>query len=207
MKLNSYIIIVTIIYLLVFKTLKLSLKAPRKIKFVGITVSILAIIRYSVLLLLYMAGNIASLYILKPFVFLQILFVPMMVYCTINIVLKKSRFNHMYSALILLIILYFILIMKAPVSIEYIQGKGYVMEFCYGYIINWLFFAFNTFIFLLTLILIKTNVFLIRIAAFVSMVELIMIIFGMPFYIFPVLGELFWLIGFLWNLNKLKKQA
>lgn len=207
MKFNLYFFILAGMLFMLYKGMVLSLKAPRKLKIAGVVVCILGFLRYSALIFLYVAGNIEFLYLLKPAVFLQYIYIPVIGVCTFNIYMKRSKLSYVFSVLSLSSVLYFVLMIKLGICIKYLQGSGYVMSFQWIYFPYITYLVFNTIILIGTFMLFRKNIILIRLSAFVSILEIIMAYFGVNILPYLILGDLIWLFTFVYSLNKVKKQT
>lgn len=192
---------------MLYKGLVLSLKAPRKLRIAGVVVCVLGLFRYGALIFLFMAGNIEFLYLLKPAVFLQYIYIPVICVCIFNIYMKKSKLSYIFSVLSFSIAFYFIIIIKLGTYIKYLQGSGYVMNFQFSYFPYITYFAFNIIVLSITFMLLKGNKILIRVAPLLSIIEVAGAYLGIHIFPYLIIGEIIWLFAFIYSLNKVKKQV
>lgn len=190
----------------------LSLKAPFKIKIISIILGIIVFLRYFTLYVFYLKENISYLYLLKPLFFMQYVYIPLIAFITIYIFMKKIRinFSYIFIALAVLLLLYSTLIVKMPVTLEYIQNFGYTMKFKESGLMNWIYLFLNTAALLMVLIFggwkINRYCFIsVVIASVLSIVEIIALLCNIPFTAQPVAGEACWLLTYIYALNKVKK--
>lgn len=208
MRLYVYVLMLLLMFMTTAKVAVLSIRAPRKIRAAGIIVCALALLRYTALTILLTADNIIFLYVLKPFVYLQYIFIPIIAFSTIYILLKKSRFFYIFLMLAALVILYTVLILTFQADIEYIQGWGYKLDLQCQYFMDWIYLAFNLIVFFASMILVKPGKLkLVKVSSAVSLIELLLKIYCVPLLINPIAGEMFWLAAFINSLVRLKRQV
>lgn len=190
----------------------LSLRAPSKIKIISIILGIMVFLRYFTLVVFYLKDNIIYLYLFKPLFFMQYIYIPLIAFITIYIFMKKVKINFSYIFIVLavLLVVYLMLIIKVPVTLEYIENFGYTMNFKDSELMNWIYLGINTLVLLAVLFfrgwqINRGCLITILITSVVSIVEIILFMCNMTLEMQPIIGEICWLLTYIYALNKVKK--
>jgi hypothetical protein len=149
---SIYFLLLLIMVLLLYQGIIYGLcYAPKKIKIISTIALFLMMIRYIALIILFIIKNQCYLYLLKPFVFTNLMGIPI---CGIITILIFSKDNKIKLRKILLIctmlgVAYCITIFKSSSNINMSNISGYIIEL-----------QFETYCY--TLLLIINSVFLIK---------------------------------------------
>lgn len=207
-----FILILVSIFLFVYG-ITLSLSSPIKIRILGICISIGMILRYIVLILMFLCQNVKGLYSLKPLFFLNLLLIPAAV-CVILYIFarnEKIKFNIIFILGTLFLITYIFIISRFTTVVE-INGKfGYIINFTYRHIIEIVYFVYNIIFLFLSIFLlnkkgiIKMGVFLVLISSALSVTEVIASYAGIILLPQRIVGDFLWTITFIFALNEVKK--
>jgi hypothetical protein len=201
-------------FLFVYFGISFSVKfAPAKIKILSLAVLIILSFRYIALLIFLITENIKSLYLLKPFIFLNLLCIPIFAVITIYIFARndKIKFNFSIIAAIVLLLIYVAAIIKLSANIEVYENLGYIMSFKNYILVDGIYLFLNTMIFFMAIVLLgdknanKLGMWLIIASTFVVIFELITRFCGITILPAILFGDMMWIISVDYALYKLKK--
>lgn len=128
MNIYIYLFLILTMMFLIYEAVTLSIEyCPVKIKEVLTISFILLIIRIISLLILLLADNMKSVYLMKNLVFLNIIYVPINIYTCLYIFYRNTRMNikWFYGVFIVGIVVYLACIFKIPME--------YYISLSYGY--------------------------------------------------------------------------
>jgi hypothetical protein len=210
----TYIILITIIFILIIAGLYLSKVSPKKIKTITIIIILFMLFKYIALSTLTLTSNIKYLYLLKPFFFLNLISVPLLALTVLYIFIRKDniKFSHIFIIAAVLIGLYSIIIYKCPSSIENSRINGYTMLFFRDVYIYWIYVVLNTLILFFAIGLVskkninKAGMYLVIFSSLVTVLETIFWIIGIITVGENIIGYMLWLITLVYGLNKVKKK-
>lgn len=217
MLLYAYVTLLLLVIFFVFFGFKVVNKVPKKIRNLSIITLIFILIRYTVLILMFLQDNLKYMYMLKVFYFLYFISIPMCGMISLYILLRSDKINFSNVSLIslILITLYLITILKIPADItlssNYVLGYTIKLENNFFYI-DILYLIFNV-IFLIISVNIfnknKSDKFGSSIAIFSSLSTIVTIM--LPYVVDNVLpqyviGELLWSVTLVYCLKKIEKN-
>lgn len=210
-----YVVLLMLIVLLIFCALRKCIKCPAKIGVLSSITLILLLLRYISLFILYISKSINYIYILKSFYFIYIICIPICSLIITYIIMRNDKLNFMYVIIVSMVIIavYGIFISRIPIciSINNDCGLGYVMSltdfsFCMD-----VFSLMVNIVFLIIGISFFNNknslgVFLMMLAALVSVICIVISYAGI--YNMPqcILGEYLWIMTLNYCLGKVKKR-
>lgn len=191
----------------------ISRRVPVKIKSL-ITIVFGALgLRYISLLILFLSKNIKYLYMLKPFVFLNIFAIPVGAMICFYIFMRNSKINFNYLFVIsgLIFTIYVIAIFKYSSLVEMLKNHGYIIGLLNSSVIHWLYLVINTICLLCSMLVMvnknanKFGLTLIIISSIVVIVETLNVF--VQYVLFPnnILGDIVWTITIVYAINKVKK--
>ena len=128
MNIYIYLFLILSIIFLIYEAVTSSIKyCPVKIKEVLIISFILLVFRIASLLVLLLADNMKSVYLMKNLVFLNIIYIPIIIYTCLYIFYRNTKMDikWFYGIFIVDIIFYFACIFKIPME--------YYISLSYGY--------------------------------------------------------------------------
>ncbi len=128
MNIYIYLFLILSMMFLIYESVTSSIKyCPVKIKEVLIISFVLLISRIVSLLVLLLADNMKSVYLMKNLVFLNIIYIPIIIYTCLYIFYRNTRMDikWFYGIFIIGIIAYFACIFKIPME--------YYISLSYGY--------------------------------------------------------------------------
>lgn len=128
MNIYIYLFLILTMIFLTYESVTSSIRyCPVKIKEVLTISFILIIFRIVSLLVLLLADNMKSVYLMKNLVFLNIIYIPIIIYICIYIFYRNTRIdiNWFYGIFIIGIVIYLICIFKIPME--------YYISLSYGY--------------------------------------------------------------------------
>lgn len=212
-RLYSYTVLLLFISTIIIFITFILKSLPLKIKIAGMILVMLIGIRYSSLFIMLLSENIRYLYLLKPFYFSNLLYIPTAAFVLFYIFLRKNKLNFSYIFLItgIFFILYYGLMVMASLMVSPSDYYGYIMKLLDKQISYWAYAIFNTIVFFTALLLfkkgnaIKSGIFLMMIAASVSAAETLMSITGYSFYPDFVMGDFMWATALLHGFQKIKR--
>ncbi len=189
--------------------------APIKIKILSIILFSLLALRYITLLILIVSKNIILLYLLKPIFFINYLCGPIAALVAIYIIMRdeKYKFSNIFIIFFIIAILYFICISFFSSSIELSNYYGYRMYLVKSQFISLFVVTINAFYLILGIRLLDrsnidtSGIYLIIVAATIAIVEIVLQMVGANFLQENILSDFFWIIAFLYSLNKLKSRS
>lgn len=126
-----YFLLLLIMILLLYQGIFYGLfYAPKKIKIISTIALLLMMIRYIALIILFIIKNQSYLYLLKPFVFTNLMGIPICGIITILIFSKdnKIKLRKILFLCTMLVVAYCITIFKSPSNINMSNISGYIIE-------------------------------------------------------------------------------
>jgi hypothetical protein len=212
-ELYSYTALLLIVFALILYVLFILKRLPFKIRVAAIILVVLIIMRYSSLFVLLLSENIRHLYLIKPFYFLNLIYIPTAAFLLFYIFLRHDKLNFSYIFIIcgIFFVLYYVLIVMTPLYIRPSDYYGYIMKLGDKQIAEWEYIILNTVIFFMALLLlkrkniIKIGMFLMIIAATTSTVEILASILGQNIYPDFIVSDFIWIIDILYGICKVKK--
>jgi hypothetical protein len=187
--------------------------APIKIKAVSMCVFAAAFIRIISLLVLFLARNIMFLYLLKPIIYINILYVPVIGIICIYIFMRNDKIKFSYTFIIygLLAAFYILFIYKESFLIKATQGYGYGFYFSGSMAGVFGIITVNTIVLILCIIQLgkpAANNFglsLLIIGSLLCNADTFLTLFGVEYMTQNILGEILFLVIFNYGLSRFKK--
>jgi hypothetical protein len=209
-----YIIMLLLMFLFIYYGVSFSFRfAPLKIRILSNSALLAIGLRYTAMFIFLIAGNIKNLYLLKPFIFLNLLCVPVLGTISIYIFARndKIKLNYCILASTLFLIAYSTAVIKLPINIEIYRNLGYRMNFNNEFLVYGTYLIINTLFLFIAVTFMgnknsnKMGMYLVLASAFVGIAEIIAKISGL--HVFPaiLLGDIIWLITIDYALYKLRK--
>jgi hypothetical protein len=201
-------------FLLTYFGISCSFKfAPLKIKVLSLSALAVVSFRYIALIIFLVTPNIKNLYLLKPFMFLDLLCLPVLAIVSTYIFGSNDRikFNYCIIISILFLLAYTAAVVILPINIKIYGSLGYIMSFnnellVYGiYLIINTIFLFTAMLFLGNKISNKLGVWFVLASAFTVIAELITRTSGLSILPAVLFGDIIWVITADYALYKLKK--
>lgn len=208
-----YFVLLISMVVILFAGLKLSLEyAPKKIKILCIFIFGGLYIRYVALFILFFSKDIKYLFLLKPFFFLNLIFIPVAA-CTAFYIFNRNnrvKVDYIFGIMIVLMFIYIAIIGGHNSRINIVKDYGYSIIFNEEYIYEG-YLLINTFFLMLSVIFLERkniNIFGMKMIAVSSMLTILGIILAYrEINPFPesVIGDISWSIVLQYGLYKFKK--
>jgi hypothetical protein len=209
-----YIISILIMFMLIYEGITTSIShAPKKIKAITIIAMMLTLLRFISLFLLLVYEKMQYVYLIKPLIFLELFYMPIIIFICIYIFSRneKIKLNFFYILCAIFIIIYFFLIIKAPLATNLSSIYGYSITLENGLNSYLVLLFINTFVFVLGFKIYsfrycnKIGVIMLMISAVVTIVTTIVSVLHPDFVGVIIGGELFWMITLDYGLRKFRR--
>lgn len=206
-----YLISILLMFMLIYEGITTSFTyAPKKIKAITIIAMILILLRFIALLLLFVYDKMQYVYLLKPLIFLELFYMPIIIFICIYIYSRneKIKLSFFYILCGIFIMVYFMLIIKAPLVTNLSNVYGYSITLENGLISYLVLLAINSFVFILGFKIYgfrhsnKIGVTMIVISALVTIATTVVSVLHPDFVGVIIGGELFWMITLDYGLRK-----
>jgi hypothetical protein len=206
-----YIVSILLMFMLIYEGTTTSFSyAPKKIKAITIIAMMLTLLRFVSLFLLLVYEKMQYLYLIKPLVFLELFYMPIIIFICIYIFSRneKIKLDFFYILCGVFIMVYFFLIIKAPLVTNLSNIYGYSITLEHGLNSYLVLLFINTFIFVLGFKIYgfkhsnKIGVVMLMIAALVTIVATIISVLHPDFVGAIIGGELFWMLTLVYGLRK-----
>ncbi|MFL0196088.1 hypothetical protein ACJDU8_10995 [Clostridium sp. WILCCON 0269] len=209
-----YIFLLPVMFLMLIQGLVWTKSLPGKIKVITFIIIIAMIFRYISISIMLFATNMKYLYMLKIPFFLNLIVVPMIVFTVLYIFIRKNniKFYYIFIISIMLILLYIFIMYKCAAVLQIVEKSVYTLVFLQHIYIYWTYIVFNTLIIFFVLGFVnkkgvnKLGIYLVLLAAFVTVIESILWFMGIRILVENILGDIFWVIVLIYALNKVKKN-
>ena len=211
---SLYFLLLSIMVVLLYEGIISSLVyAPKKIKIISIIALILMTFRYIALLILFIMKNQNYLYLLKPFVYTNFIYIPMFGIISLFIFARNNRIKlkKILFMCTILVIAYCIGIYKSAANISISNISGFTIELqLKGYFYLGLLILNSIFIIKGIQLFNKTysNKFgslLIIISSIITLLSVLLTSINSDF-VHLLLGDVCWIITINYGLIKFKKQ-
>lgn len=206
-----YLISILLMFMLIYEGITTSFTyAPKKIKAITIIAMILILLRFIALLLLFVYDKMQYVYLLKPLIFLELFYMPIIIFICIYIYSRneKIKLSFFYILCGIFIMVYFMLIIKAPLVTNLSNVYGYSITLENGLISYLVLLSINSFVFILGFKIYgfrhsnKIGVIMIVISALVTIITTVVSVLHPDFVGVIIGGELFWMITLDYGLRK-----
>lgn len=211
MEIYLYLIVLTIILLLIISSFRYTKNAPIKIGFMGNIIFFSMFLRTLAIIYMILSSNILYMYILKPLIFLNIVYLPLipvicfLMYHRVNKIDIKKLILFMMG----LIVSYIVVLSKLPVKMI-IYDSVYVFQILNKFIcIPWI--MLNVVFLVVVKKLFKKSRYskrggvFISIASVISLIETSLILFDFRIINYSLLQDLCWLLALIYGLSKIRK--
>lgn len=215
MKIYIYFLLIMFMFVVIYEAFKRNNRhSPIKIKILCNIVLLGMLLRYLVMLLMFIVQNIRYLYLLKPLYFLNFICVPIIVFIIFYILMRNDRikFSYIFFISALLIVLYSFFIYKYPINLKVDIYYGYfieIMQIPYVYVIYML-FNVSAIIFAVNIYnknVDKKGIALVTLSASVLIIEATLLFIGKEVFLNIVISDILWVISLNYSLSKLKKSG
>lgn len=215
MKIYIYFLLIILMFIVIYEAFKRNNRySPIKIKILCTIVLLGMLLRYLVMLLMFIVQNIKYLYLLKPLYFLNFICIPIIAFIIFYILIRNDKINFSYMFFIssLLVGFYIFFIYKYPITLKVDIYYGYfieIMRMPYVYVIYMLFnvcaiiFAVN----LYNKNVDKKGIVLITLSASVLIIEATLLFTGKEVFLNIVISDVLWILSLNYSLTKLKKSG
>lgn len=209
-----YPIALLVMIMLIYEGLTTALKyAPIKIKAITIGSMLLILLRYLSLFLLLIYEKMQYVYLLKPFIFLELIYMPIVIFICVYIFSRndKIKLNFFYVLSVVFLLIYFILIVKAPLFANLSSIYGYSITLKNGIYSYLVLLSINSFVFVLGFKVYsfkyadKLGATLLIIASLIAIFSIILSVINSNFVGMIILGEVIWVIVLDYGLRKFIK--
>lgn len=206
-----YLISILLMFMLIYEGITTSFTyAPKKIKAITIIAMIMILLRFIALLLLFVYDKMQYVYLLKPLIFLELFYMPIIIFICIYIYSRneKIKLSFFYILCGIFIMVYFMLIIKAPLVTNLSNVYGYSITLENGLISYLVLLSINSFVFILGFKIYgfrhsnKIGVTMIVISALVTIVTTVVSVLHPDFVGVIIGGELCWMITLDYGLRK-----
>lgn len=210
-----YLGLLFVMILLVYEGITTSLcYAPKKIKYITLCALILVLLRYISLIVLFINERPLYLYMLKPIMFLEIIYIPIIGFITIYMLSRneKIKLNYFYMLLVVFTGVYLLVTIKSPINTNISDVYGYIITLKKDYGLYIVLSIINT-IYLIVSIKAysfkysnKIGITFSIISALTMIITILISLLGSFFFGVKLIGELFWVITLVYSLSKFKKK-
>jgi hypothetical protein len=214
LSLYIYLILQLLIVVLIYCGFDISKKySPPKIKVLSNIVFSLLLTREISLLILFFWENIMYLYLLKPFVFINLICFPLTAVICLYIFLRNDRINFSYSFIILGILLFFyiVLIIIMPHGVQISEQYGYYISLLDPLPAAYFYIAFNSIVMIICILGIgkpmtnNAGLYIIALIALASIAEMLLSLIGIELLVHSIIGDICWVSVLNYALLRLKK--
>lgn len=209
-----YLIILISILILIVMGIKLAFQSPRKIKLMCLFIMLVYTLRYISIIIFTMINSSIYLYLLKPFYYLYLIYVPLIGLTVLYIFIRTVKINFYYVFTVIPILLIFYIMMlinvTAVLGISNMGNHFYTFTLQNGEYILWFYVVVNLCFAVISLfyfknrIAIKKGIFLTLLVSMIAVIEVVAAFWGIKIFPENVLGDLAWLIVLVYSLNKVK---
>ena len=209
-----YVTTILIISILLINGINSSISyAPKKIKYITLITLILALIRFIVLILLSLNESPLYIYLLKPIVFLEVVYIPIIGFISLYIFSRNDniKLNYFYFVAVIFIGIYLITTLRIPVNTTISSFYGYRLILHKDYGMNTLMFIFNSIYLVISIKQLsnkysnKRGLILVAVSSVLTIGTFLVAILNPVFWGLRLLGELLWIITLGYGLEKFKK--
>ncbi|SFB36201.1 hypothetical protein SAMN04488528_103428 [Clostridium frigidicarnis] len=125
------ILLLLIIFILGNILFSIYKNAPAKLKFITSILLVMLILRYVSLILMFILQNVQNIYTLRLAVSLNLISIPCVLLLSYYIFLRRDglKINFMFSILVSLSLLYFVVMKFVPISFKIHKVYGYLMNY------------------------------------------------------------------------------
>ncbi|AGY76621.1 hypothetical protein [Clostridium autoethanogenum] len=213
-----YVFLLLIMLIMLFRGAILIRFLSDKIKVVAFIIIGAMLLRYTSIFIMYFSSSMKYLYLLKVPFFLNLLSVPIIVITVLYIFVRKDnvKFYYIFIITAVLCAAYAIVMYKCEAVLQNLEEYkfilGYTLVLSNQYI-YWGYLVFNTLVIFFVLGFVnKTNanklgIYMVLLAACITISELIAWLMGIRVLAENVLGDVGWIVVFIYALSKVKKTA
>lgn len=189
--------------------------APKKIKYITLCALILVLLRYISLIVLFVNERPLYLYMLKPIMFLEIIYIPIIGFVAIYMLSRneKIKLSYFYILLIIFTGTYLWITIKSPINTNISDIYGYIISLKKDYGLYIILSIINT-IYLIVSIKAysfkysnKIGIIFSMISSLTMILTILISLLGSFFFGVKLIGELFWVTTLVYSLSKFKKKV
>ena len=189
--------------------------APKKIKHITIGTLILVLFRYISLFILFINKKPLYLYLLKPIIFLEIVYLPIIGFITIYMLYRneKIKLNYFYSIVLIFSLFYMFVTLKSPVNTMLSDIYGYVIILREDYGLYLILEVVNTIYLILAMKALgykysnKLGLALMILSASLTVLTILISLLGVNLFGVKILGEILWILTLVYSLRQFKKKS
>ncbi|WP_291583338.1 hypothetical protein [Clostridium sp. UBA6640] len=188
--------------------------APEKIKHITVMALILVVLRYISLLLLYLNQRPLYMYLLKPIMFLEIVYLPIIGFICIYIFSRndKIKLNYFYFISTIFLVIYLFIAVKAPIKTTLSELYGYTIILEKDYNMYLILCIINTIYFVMGIRACrykysnKLGSLLILISSLLTLTSVLLTVVNAKFFGAKLVGEILWVITMVYGLEKFRQN-
>ncbi|MBS5822900.1 MAG: hypothetical protein KID00_03400 [Clostridium argentinense] len=188
--------------------------APKRIKNMTVITLILVLSKYISLLLLYLNQKVPYIYLLKPIIFLEIVYLPVIGFICIYIFSRnnKIKLNYFYIISTIFLLIYFFITIKAPIKTVLSQLYGYTIILEKDYNMYLILCIINTIYFVMGIKAYKykysnkIGALFIIISSIVTITSVLLTVVDIRFFGAKLIGEILWALTIIYGLRKFKQS-
>lgn len=188
--------------------------APKKIKYITLCSLILVLLRYVSLIVLFINEKPLYLYLLKPIMFLEVIYIPIIGFVTLYMLSRNERIKLSYFYILLAVFtaFYLFVTIKSPVNTTISEFYGYMISLKQNYGLYIVLSMINTIYLVISIKAYgfkysnKLGIVLVTLASIATIVTILISLFGKEFFGIKLIGEIMWVITLVYSLSKFKKR-
>jgi hypothetical protein len=215
--LNLYIYLILqllVVFLIYYGFTFIKRYAPPKIRILSVSVFALLITREISLLILFLWENIMYLHLLKPFVFLNLVAVPLAALICLYILARNDKVNFSYSFVVaaILLITYILFINKIPQVVQSSERFGYYISMLKPLPAAFFYIGFNTLVIIIAILQVgkptvnSLGLYIIILAALMTVGETILSLLGIELLVHSIIGDVCWILSLNYSILRLKSK-
>lgn len=213
-----YIFLLLVVFVMLFKGAILIKFLSNKIKVMAFIIIVAMMLRYISIFIMYFSRSIKYLYLLKIPFFLNLLSIPIIVFTVLYIFMRKDNIKFYYIFIITAVLCaaYAIMMYKCEAVLQNLEECKLILGYTFvlsNYYIYWIYIVFNTLVIFFVLGFVnkrsanKLGIYMVLLAACITIIELILWLMGIKILAENILGDVSWIIVFMYALSKVKKTA
>ncbi|MFD3155833.1 hypothetical protein ACFIJ5_03065 [Haloimpatiens sp. FM7330] len=208
-----YLILLMFMFCILYKGISIAVKTAFKVRVIANIALAGLLVRNIALFIMFLCQNIRYLYMLKPFIFLDLACIPILISILIYILARNNKMNFSYLFIISIILfcIYAIFMFKFDYTIFIYQNFGYNMEFLnQNYILIFLLCIYSIYLFLAIILMKhkntrKTIMCFVIVICIVSILEIILRLSNINLIPNFIISQCLWILIVDYVLYKMKK--
>ena len=212
---SLYLFLMMLITLMIYHGFHANLKStPHKIKVLSIVALITILLRCLSLFTLFFTKDMLYLYLLKPFVFLDIIYIPLIILICVYIFSRNVRVNFSYAFVLAFVfmIIFLVVTYKGTFNIKYLEGYGYFIDLAFKDYLNWGFILVNSAVLIYCTItlgskqVITKGVLMLLFSSLLFMLEIMLHLLGIELLPLNLIGEAMYILTLNYGLSTFKQS-